>query len=446
MAAFVGWRRSGELWVRENGALSASGNGRYFVGGFGVPVFLFGQAAWGLTQNLTQAEVITFLDDQASRGVNLLLVDPIMRYWTLDGGATMTNVAGGVTPFTGTTGGQEDLSTPREAFWAHVDWVIDQAAARGIIMLLTPTYVGNADAEGIYVEIGTNSQAQVEAYATFLGNRYKSRSNIMWVVGGDRAWANLSATVQARLEQFAAALQTADPSHIVSAHFLNSDLNWEHTSGQWLDWTFNYSASGAVVQDCLDGYAYNGPIPLLLGENTYVDSPWDGSTANQDKKQRGQYWQATLTGAIAGFIFGDENVWPFGGQHGYAGTDWEAALNSTYMQQAQLAAAFFRARRFDLLVPDTGSTLVTAGRGSIGASYVTAAKASDGSWAAAYIPGGGQITVNCNQLSGAVTATWYDPSNGSTSSAGSGLTGSQNFDPGPNAAGDTDMVLLLTVP
>lgn len=433
----MGWRRNS--LPQESTLLIASANGRYLARAGGTPFLLFGQAAWELTQNLSDADVTTFLNDQQSRGVNLLLIDPIGKLWSFNSPNNLSNVS----PFTGTTGGQEDFSTPRESFWAHVDWVVDQMAARGMVALLAPMYVGNNGVgdDGWDAELVANSQAKIESYGTFLGQRYGSRANVLWAMGGDQSWAGLSATAQARLEQLAAALQTADPNHLVTAHFLGGDQNWEHTSGQWLDFGFTYIGVAGIVAETAAGYAFTGPIPIILGETLYVDGTWDGPVPSR-KKLRGTYWQA-LTHGAKGFIFGDENVWPFGGPNGFAGTNWQGALNSAYMQDAQRCVNFFLSLAWQKLAPDLSSTLVTAGRGSTGASYVTASLASDGSFAVIYIPPGTQITVNCSQLSGPVTASWFDPTNGTTSSAGSGLTGSQNFDPANNSTGDTDMVLLL---
>lgn len=417
----------------------ASGR-RHFATPGGVPKLIFGQAAWMLTQNLTGGEVDDFLDDQQARGVTDLMIDPIGKHWSINSPNNLADVS----PFTGTTGGQEDLSTPRAAFWdAVLDIVGTKMASRGLRAMFAPSYLGNAGVDGWYDEFSANSQAKCEAYGQFIGEEFGTLPNVIHLVGGDRAWANIGSGERTKLEAYAAALQTADPVHLVSAHFLGGDMNWEHTSGKWLDWHFTYSVAADMVADSLGGYNFSGTAPVIMGESTYVEGPFDGAAPTR-KKLRGIYWQAMLSGCV-GFLHGDENVWPFGGPNGFAGTDWEGNLDTDFMHDAQRVRDFFEARDWWKLVPEptSGSTLVTSGRGSVGASFVAAARAYDGSFAAIDVRGGGEIGVDCDVLAGPVTAQWYDVTTGLYSSAGSGLTGSQSFDPTVNAAGDTDKVLLL---
>jgi hypothetical protein len=82
-----------------------------------------------------------------------------------------------------------------------------------------------------------------------------------------------------------------------------------------------------------------------------------------------------------------------------------------------------------------------------GNDYVTAGRTPSGKLVMAYVPTTKTITVDMGQLSGLVTARWYDPSAGTfTNIAGSPFanTGLHNFaTPGTNADGDQDWVLVL---
>ena len=60
----------------------------------------------------------------------------------------------------------------------HDYWVIKEAAKRNIYMGLVPVWGGN-------VKSGKISVQQATTYATFLANRYKKYSNIIWINGGD---------------------------------------------------------------------------------------------------------------------------------------------------------------------------------------------------------------------------------------------------------------------
>jgi hypothetical protein len=182
---------------------------------------------------------------------------------------------------------------------------------------------------------------------------------------------------------------------------------------------------------------------MFLGEARYVDAPWDASPPTI-RELRGQAWQVMTSGG-SGFVFCDEHVWHFDAQNAYADGPWKENLDTAASHHQILIKNLFASRAWHLLEPDTNDSLVTAGRGSRGQlSYVTAARASDGSFAVVYLPNGGGITADLGTLSGPATARWYDPSDGRYVDIDAALTGSREFaTPGANSGGDNDWVLLL---
>ena len=117
-------------------------------------------------------------------------------------------------------------------------------------------------------------------------------------------------------------------------------------------------------------------------------------------------------------------------------------------RQAPLILRLQESKAWWRLIPDTKHELITAGFGTWKqADYVTAARADDGSFAAAYLPSVRTITAELGQLAGPVKAQWFDPSSGQFKSVeGSPFKneGPRKFDPPEkNAAGDSDWVLLL---
>jgi hypothetical protein len=83
------------------------------------------------------------------------------------------------------------------------------------------------------------------------------------------------------------------------------------------------------------------------------------------------------------------------------------------------------------------------------ANYVTVAIADDGSLAIAYVPGLRTVTVDFGQMTGAVTARWFDPAGGrlrKISEISFDNKGKRELTPpGRNTDGDEDWVLLLHV-
>src|SRR5262249_8424609 len=116
----------------------------------------------------------------------------------------------GVEPFT--VAG--DYSTPNEAYFQYADWVIQQAAARGIAVLLTPSYLGyDGGDEGWYSEMQANGTAKLEAYGRYVGTRFKNDTNIIWVQGGDYDPPDKSL-----VDAIAKGIAETDPGSIQTAH------------------------------------------------------------------------------------------------------------------------------------------------------------------------------------------------------------------------------------
>ena len=97
-------------------------------------------------------------------------------------------------------------------------------------------------------------------------------------------------------------------------------------------------------------------------------------------------------------------------------------------------------------------TLVVSGGGSLGSdTFVASAATSDGKLLLAYIPPthSGDVTIDMTAMAGATKAQFWDPTNGSTSDAGSALsnTGTHAFTPpSANGEGSHDWVLMPTSP
>src|SRR4029079_3575840 len=76
--------------------------------------------------------------------------------------------------------GSYDLTKTNEAYFAHIDYIINLAAQYGIQVLLDPCETGSF--LSVMLANGTN---RCRAYGQFLGNRYKNFPNIIWMSGND---------------------------------------------------------------------------------------------------------------------------------------------------------------------------------------------------------------------------------------------------------------------
>ena len=172
--------------------------------------------------------------------------------------------------------------------------------------------------------------------------------------------------------------------------------------------------------------------PVVLGESHY-DGEW-GPQPHDFTIRKQAYW-AVLSGA-AGHAYGAKGVY-----------DWAdpAAMNYVSAAQMKHVSDLFTVRPWHRLAPDLSGAVMTDGAGA-GVDYAATARASDGSLVIAYVPTGRMVTINMNQLSGPVTARWFDPTNGRFTAISVRLanSGSRSFTtPGKNAIGHSDWVLVL---
>lgn len=77
-----------------------------------------------------------------------------------------------------------DFTMPNEAYFAYADWVLRRAAEKGVLVLLAPSYVGCCG-DGWYDAMVANGPDRLHRYGEYLGRRYRSFANILWVHAGD---------------------------------------------------------------------------------------------------------------------------------------------------------------------------------------------------------------------------------------------------------------------
>ena len=149
------------------------------------PVFISGDTAQDLSVQLCKdSDVDRYLANRAAKHMNaiwVLLIDIIQH----DGKGGIQNDCSGNNPWNG--GADFTGMSNATAYWAHVDYVLQRAAAYGITVL-----AGNGFSRiirqlqhSVLCQHGKNSDATLTAYGAFLGNRYKSYPNIIWLHGGD---------------------------------------------------------------------------------------------------------------------------------------------------------------------------------------------------------------------------------------------------------------------
>jgi hypothetical protein len=320
-----------------------------------------------------------------------------------------------------------DFSAPNEAYFAHADRVIAEAARQGLLVLLAPAYLGAAcGGEGWCAEMRANGPEKLRRYGAFIGARYARFRNIVWVHGGDAEAAKYGAAhlVRAVID----GIRGADRASLHTAHCFRGDSALDCYDEDWLALNNTYSDCRASAARIRDDFERQRRMPFL-----FIEGRYENESASPICLRSQAYW--AVLGGAGGHVFGNRPVWLFA-------RGWQRALGSPGAQAMRHFGALFASRPWHRLVPDYGHEVLIEGYGDIaGSGYVGAARADDGSTFIAYFPQPARATIDLSRLSGAaVRAWWFNPASGRAFSIGTfAVPGAREFSTPPGA----DWVLVL---
>lgn len=408
--------------------LSIAPGGRHLIDAQGKPFWIQGDAAWSLIAQLTKSETITYLEDRQSRGFNTILVNLIEHKFATNAPADIA----GRQPFT-TPG---DVATPNDAYFAHAEWVVKQAAERGILVLLAPEYLGyNGGDEGWYQTFEANSPAQRRAYGKYVGNLFKNDPNVIWVMGGDYNPPDPSV-----VQDVVDGIQSSGDDHLFTAHGSETAAADVWGGTKWLDLNNTYSYDLGLYREDLAQYDRTPVMPYFFIEGAYEN---EHNATSQQLRAQAYY---ALTSGATGTVFGNNPIWHFSGP-GLWSTNltWQQALGGEGSVDMAYARSLVEAIPWWTLVPDEQGTFLTSGAGPDGGTHATAAVSGDGHWAVVYVPTQRTLTLDLARLDGTqVDGYWFDPTSGrSRTLPPMKPVSSALASPGANAAGDGDWVLVL---
>ena len=426
-------------WPKAAFPLRVAASRRHLEDAAGQPFLLHGDTAWSLIAQLARQDVVRYLDDRMTRGFNAILVNLLEHHFSSHPPAN----AYGHAPFR-TSG---DFAAPDEDYFAHADWVIHQAAERGLLVLLAPAYLGDRGGnQGWYREMLAAGPDKLRAYGQYLGRRYARFANILWVHGGD-----FNPPHKDVVRAVAEGIRAVDRRALHTAHCGPETAAvdyWQNEPWLQLDTVYTY---GLVRTAALTRRHRPGGLPFFL-----IESAYEGEHGAGEQRVRAQAWAALLSGAC-GHVYGNNPIWHFGGPGLYAApTSWQSALASRGAQSMTHLRRLLSSRCWWQLVPDDKGTLIAAdAAGAAAQDAIAAAASDDGTLAIAHLPDIRRVEVQLHRLRGprgnaAVRARWYDPSSGTFSDVAGGplpASGAHGFrPPGANAAGLADWILLLEEP
>jgi hypothetical protein len=415
-------------------------DGHYLQTVDGRPFFWLGDTAWELIHATTGDECSYYLATRARQGFTVIQTNVLGEMEGLD-----KPTPEGLRPFQ-----DNDPGKPNEAYFDRVVQIVDEAATRGLYVALLPAWGDKLTAPwGAGPKIFTLDKLPVvRAYARYLGGKLRGRTNVVWMLGGDRP-AVLDATKpdawpqnQARATGFpvdtdwrpiwremAAGLAEGTGTTPVCLYHpcggeLTTSAMMPHES--WLSIHGMQSGHGGghdnPVWDLIArDYALTPAKPTLDLEPNYEDHPynpwprWDPSTGwFRDHDVRKQCYRSVLAGAC-GVTYGHHAVWGFVGERNnvinFADRDWIDALHRPGGRQMIFLRQLIESRPFFTRIPDPA---LVDNPSPGGAQHIVASRDRDGSYAFVYFPTNDQsATVDLGKMRGAkLKAWWYDPRTG----------------------------------
>lgn len=424
--------------------LKVSENKRFLVHQDGRPFFWLGDTGWELFHRLNREEADRYLKNRADKGFTVIQAVALAE---LDG-------LHDPNPYGQTPLENDDPTKPRDAYFQHVDYIIDKAAEYGLFIGLLPTWADKIfkDRWGMGPEIFTPENARW--YGRWLANRYKDRKNIIWVLGGDRnprndadltIWRAMAAGIEEGAGGGANALLTFHPQP--NSLEDGGSSKWFHNDA-WLD--FNMFQTGHCrennVWDRVKVVYNRQPFkPVLDGETLYEDHPvcFDaknlGTSSAYDVRKHA--WLDVFAGAF-GHTYGCHDIWqmyapnrqPVNGPH----YPWYEAMDLPGAGQMQWLRKLVESRPMLDRIPD--QSLVRNAGGTNDRIQATRGK----DYLFVYSAQGKVIHLQLGKISGAeVVAHWFDPRAGSFKPAGKFANkGHRQFSP-PTTGYGQDWVLVV---
>lgn len=437
---------------QKTGKLKVSENGRFLVTESGEPFFWLGDTGWLLFGKLNREEADKYLEDRSQKGFNVIqaMVLHSVSAANFYGDSALINKDVAKPRI---TEGKDPKDSVQYDFWDHVDYIVDKAAEKGLYMALVPVW-------GTNVKEGMVTQKQAAVYAKFLADRYKDRSNIIWLNGGDikgsdsiEVWKTIGSVIRKN-----------DPNHLITFHprGRTTSSEWFHNE-EWLDFNMFQSGHRRYDQDTSakekrhygednwkfihEDFALKPAKPSIDGEPSYEGIPqglhdtlqprW---TANDVRRYA--YWSVFAGGF--GYTYGHNAVMqmhnPKDKTSAYGSHEnWYDAVNDPGAKQMIYVKALMLSRPALERVSDQ-SMIADQGEKY---NYLIATRGKQ--YAFVYTYTGRKMKINMGKIEGdKVKASWYNPRDGKSTEIGEfDNKGTLDFDPPGEPKDGNDWVLVL---
>lgn len=413
-----------------HGSLQVSANGHYLHHADGTEFFWLGDTAWHLAR-LTPDDVERYLANRADKGFTVIhfyaTQDPNPRF----GGK---NYAGAIA-FEG-EGPPFAQVRLNEAYWQHIDFIVDRAARYGLYVALAPAWGLNLN--GGKRQYFTDPDQHNYAFGKMVGQRYRHQPNLIWIAVAEYQTPFIEPTPpehRARVLRLVDGLRAGDGGdHLMTIHplsrFTSSD---DFHEAPWL--AFNMIQTH-VYHDYIDSlvsgdWQRTPAKPTLNAEGWYEaeedlfisrvgvqkTTPFDAGWI-----QRYQAYWSTFFGSI-GYGYGHHRLWTFlAAEQSFPadlaqtpGVLLVSALEAPGSAHLSYLRALLTAKPAYTRVPDQSLLVLnTIGAdGTLSPNLRCALRDHNRQWAYVYSSRGEVIGLYMDKLApGQAAAYWYNPRSG----------------------------------
>jgi hypothetical protein len=396
------------LYSQQLQRLRVSDDHRHIVTDDNHPFLWLGGTAWELIHRLNREEIKEYMKDRSEKGFTVIQTVILAE---LDG--LNTPDAYGDLPLI-----DNDPTRLNEAYFKHVDFVVEEARKNGLYLGLLPTWGDKYNKKwGIGPEIFTIENAEI--YGELVARRYLHKNNIIWILGGDRLPEN--DTQYKIIEAMARGIRKVDTLHLITYHPWGGKRATEVFNDPWLDLDLFQSGHDRRTKD----YAYvrdarkvEPARPVINGEPRYENIPdrLDGKARygwmDDSDVRTSAYW--TMLSGAAGYTYGCNDIWQMYSLGKtpviLARTGWSTAIHLPGSTHAGYMRRLLESFPWQDLRPDQSLIL---NENPEDTAYMVSAIGKDNDYILAYTPMGRSLTINLAAMNaGKVKAYWFNPRSG----------------------------------
>jgi hypothetical protein len=380
------------------------------------PFFWLGDTVWLLAQMPSRDDLEVYLAAREKQGFTVIQLTAVMSEERVMGTARPNSF--GDEPFLNGDPGRPAV-TPGKAphnateydYWDHLDYVLERIHAHGFRAAVVTMFVGWGGDGYKYLK-----PENALAYGKFLGERYRSFPQIIWILGGDntpdtREKKEVWNLVAKGITEGTCGKE--DYSQTLMTYHINGGASssqiWHESP--WLD--FNMAQTWSEYKDIpallRRDHLKTPPKPCGLGEGAYEDGPQYPTKPINDLVIRKQAYWSYFAGGY--HTYGNGNVWHFNSFAGESTQPWKEALHSAGARNLLTLRKYFETVNWSRFTPDQQPLAGFEGQGT---TQNRAMRTPRNDAFIFYLTSTNEMTLSLGSSAGGAsfTAQWVNPASG----------------------------------